>query len=64
MTTLETEKFFNEIKENEEYAVRVAQATAPEELVALFEEIGIQVTTQEAADWCGADPLGPYQPQL
>lgn len=50
MTTMETEKFLTEIKENEEYAIRVAQATAPEELAGLFREIGIQITTEEAAD--------------
>lgn len=51
MTTMETQKFLTEIQENEEYAIRVAQATAPEELAALFEELGIHITTEEAAEY-------------
>jgi len=50
MTNLESTKFLTAMQENEEYAMRVAQAEAPEDLAALFKEIGIDITAEEAAD--------------
>lgn len=49
MNNQECTKFLTEIQQNEEYAIRVAQAAAPEDLVALMREIDIQITEEEAA---------------
>ena len=51
MTQVQTQQFLTAIKENEEYAIRVAQANEPEKLVDLFREIGLEVTSEEAAQY-------------
>ena len=51
MTQIETTKFLNAMQENEEYARRVAEAKDPDALAALFNEIGIDVSAEEAADY-------------
>lgn len=51
MTELQNKQFLNALQENEDYAIRVAQATQPEELVSLLEEIGITIPVQEAATY-------------
>lgn len=51
MTEMDTKRFLTAMQENEEYAIRVAEAKAPEELVALFREIGLEISAEEAADY-------------
>lgn len=51
MTNNDINRFLNEMQENEEYALRVAQAKTPEALAALFDEININISLEESAEY-------------